>query len=137
MSKLRELVSEYQQLTLEITRLKQKSETVYSAAASPKIKNITGMPMAPGFSNGGLADVLIRVEEIQEQICVIEGEREEVAEAIEGQLDLIGLDGTERVVFWYREVQGKKWKEISELTNKSVRQLQRIFKKAIYNVMLL
>lgn len=137
MSNLSQLIYEYQDLTSEITRLKDQIDTVYYAATNAKIKTITDMPLSPGFSNGGLADVLIQIEELNDRVCELERERDRVTEQIEGLLDLIGLDGTERVVFWYRKVQGKKWNEISELTDKSVRQLHRIFRKTIYMSQLL
>lgn len=137
MSNLSQLIYEYQDLTSEIARLKDQIDTVYSAATNAKIKTITDMPLSPGFSNGGLADVLIQVEELEENIREIRRRRERVAEAIEGHLELIGLGGTERVVFWYRKIDRKRWHEISELTDKSVRQLHRIFKKAMYMSQLL
>lgn len=134
---MRDLISEYQSFTLEIIKLRERIEAIYTNAASAKIKNISGMPMSPGFNTGGLADVFVRIEELEERRQEYQIKRYRVAEAIEAKLDLAGVSGTARVVFWYREVQGKKWREISQLTGKSVRQLQRIYRNTIYTSLLL
>lgn len=134
---MRNLIYEYQTITLEITRLEERIETIYTKAVTAKIKNISGMPISPGFNTGGLADVFVQIEGLEEQINKYKIKRDRVAEAIETKLDLAGVDGTTRVVFWYREVYGKKWREVSRLTGKSVRQLQRIYQKTIYTSLLL
>lgn len=134
---MRDLIFKYQSLVSEITKLKENIAAVYYDAASPKIKNITDMPLAPGFSNGGLENTFIRIEELDKQVHVCEAELEQVAAHIETKLDLAGIGGTARVLFWYREVHCKKWREISRLTDKSVRQLQRIYQKDIYTSLLL
>lgn len=129
---MRELIDKYRALTEKITRLEEKIESVYSAAASPGIKNVTDMPMAPGFTGGGLEDTFIRIEELEEHITEHKKERARVAEHIEAKLDLAGISGTARIIFWYREVRGMKWRYISMKTGKSVRTLQRIAQKAMY-----
>jgi hypothetical protein len=134
---MRELISEYRALTDKITRLEEKIESIYSAAASPGIKTITDMPMAPGFSGSGLEDTFIRIEKIEERIAEYKKERADIAARIETKLDLAGVSGTIRVVFWYREVRGMKWRHISMKTGKSIRTLQRISQKAIYMSLLL
>ena len=134
---MRNLIYEYQTITLEITRLEERIETIYTKAVTAKIKNISGMPISPGFNTGGLADVFVQIEGLEEQINKYKIKRDRVAEAIETKLDLARVDGTTRVVFWYREVYGKKWREVSRLTGKSVRQLQRIYQKTIYTSLLL
>ena len=134
---MRELISTYQELTRKITALQETLEAIYLAAASPGIKNVTDMPMAPGFSGGGLEDTFIQIEEMEDRIKEYKQERALVAERIEAQLDLAGVSGTDRVVFWLREVQGMKWNMVAAETGKSVRQLQRISQKAIYMSLLL
>lgn len=134
---MRELISNYQAITNEINKLQDKIDSVYYAASSPGIKNITDMPMAPGFSGSGLEDTFIRIEELEERITEYKIERDRVAACIETKLDLAGVSGTIRVVFWYREVRGMKWRHISMKTGKSVRQLQRISRKPIYTSLLL
>jgi hypothetical protein len=134
---MRELISNYQAITKEINKLQDKIDSVFYAAASPGIKNITGMPMAPGFSGGGLEKTFIRIEDLEERIVEYKKERDQIAEHIEAKLDLAGVSGAIRVVFWYREVRGMKWRHISMKTGKSVRTLQRISRKAIYMSLLL
>lgn len=134
---MRELISEYQALTEKITKLEERIMTVYYSAASPGIKNITDMPMAPGFSGGGLEKTFVQIEEMEECIAEYKKERDRVAEHIEARLDVAGVSGTARVVFWYREVHCMKWRDISRLTDKSVRQLQRIYQKSVYMSLLL
>ena len=134
---MRDLISDYQALTKEINKAQEKIASIYYAAASAKIKNVTDMPMAPGFSNSSLDDVFIRIEELNESITEYRKARDRIAEQIEARLDLAGLSGTDRVVFWYREIHGKKWHEIAAKTDKSVRTLQRISQKPIYMSLLL
>lgn len=134
---MRELISNYQALTKKITRLEERIASIYSAATSPGIKNITDMPMAPGFSGGGLENTFIRIEELEERVKEYEKELSDIAAHIEARLDLAGLYGTERIVFWYREIHCMKWRKISERTGKSVRHLQRISQKPIYMSLLL
>lgn len=134
---IKTLISEYQAIEQQITTLRERIDSIYYAAASPGIKTISDMPMAPGFSGGGLEDTFIRIEELEECIWECKEELAVVAERIETRLDLAGVSGTARVVFWYREVHCKTWREIAALTDKSVRQLQRIYKKTIYMSLLL
>lgn len=134
---MRELISNYQALTEKITRLEEKIDSIYFAATAPGIKNITDMPMAPGFSGGGLEDTLIRIEEIEERVLEYKKERARVAADIDMKLDLAGLSGIDRTVFWQREVRGIKWRYIAAKTGKSVRTLQRISQKTIYMSLLL
>lgn len=134
---MRELISTYQELTRKITAHRETIETIYLAAASPGIKNVTDMPMAPGFSGGGLEDTFIQIEELEDRIKEYKRERWRIAERIEAQLDLAGVSSVDRVVFWLREVHGMKWNEVAAETGKSVRQLQRISQKPIYMSLLL
>lgn len=134
---MRELISEYQALTEKITRLKERIAAVYYNAASPGIKNVTDMPMASGFSGGGLEDTFIRIEELEERISEYKIQRAHVAERIEARLDLAGVSGVARIVFWCRDVHGMKWREIAALTDKSVRSVQRIHQQTIYMSLLL
>lgn len=134
---MRELISEYQALTKKITRLEERIETIYLAKSAPGIKNITDMPMAPGFSGGGLENTFIRIEELEERIAEHEKELSDIAARIETKLDMAGLSGIDRVVFWYREIYGMKWRRISERTGKSVRHVQRISQKTIYTSLLM
>lgn len=134
---MRELISEYQFNMYKIADLNEKITSIYTAAISPKIKNISGMPMAPGFSKGGLENTFIRIEELNEQIQEYKTKCEKIAATIESKLDVAGVNDIGKTIFWYREVYCLRWREIGVLTKKSIRQSQRIYQKAIYNVMLL
>ena len=134
---MRALIQDYQNITSEIIKLEERINSIYTAAASAKIRIITDMPMAPGFSEGGLENTFIRIEELEERIAKYREERERVAAQIEGPLDLAGISPLERIVFWYREIHEKKWREIAEITGKSVRHLQRISQNPIYMSLLL
>lgn len=134
---MRELISDYQALTKKITRLEEKIMTIYYSAASPGIKNISGMPMPQGFSGGGLENTFIRIEALEERVKKHEKELADIAARIEAKLDVAGLYGTDRAVFWYREIHCMKWRKISDRTGKSVRHLQRISQKPIYMSLLI
>ena len=134
---MKDLIAEYQSITLKIINLQEKIDSIYYAAMSPGCKIITDMPMAPGFSGGGLEKVFIQIEKLTDRKSKFENERNQVCAAITAKLDQFGIVGIDRKVFWYREVEGKKWREISALTGYSISQLHRIFKKAIYTTLLL
>lgn len=106
---------------LELLKKLEKSEETLSSlwtAAVPGAQVITGMPHATGVSDK-VGRFAIEIADMEQEVESLKKRIEESEKCISEWIRTID-DGTTRVIFRLRYIQGMQWKEISGIVGKYV-----------------
>lgn len=126
---LKELITKIVNTKSEIQKLEYKLEELEEHKLTVGSKTISDMPRSSRRTD--LSNILIRIEEVQEEII----DKQIQSLHLEDQLEKIiaPLTSIERVVIRYR-ASGVKWENIAKLIDYSLRQSRRIYEEALKKI---
>lgn len=128
----KEYLNEYKLACKKVVALQEQLESLREVEQSAKVQKLSDMPKGSGSRQSDLSDLMIRIEELQEEVDTALDKCIEKKLEIEESL-ICRVDDEEARVLRYRYIKLLGWKEIAKRLDYSVRHVQRIHGRAIEN----